>query len=134
MDLRYGVPLVINLFRYYFFQTNADDILHNFDDHLPILNITATPNKIWVIVAIIILVFLFTSIKLSLTTHDHQPPLIVIQVLVGEFSGPLAISLAASTFLPQPHYFWVNNCIIIVCVSPLFGWIKALCTVYTVTI
>ena len=60
-----------------------------------------------ILAAFLLLVFLFTFIRLPLTVHPE------LTVRAGCFSGPLICSLLASIILPPP-LFWVVNLLIVI--------------------
>jgi hypothetical protein len=70
--------------------------------------------KVCVFLAIAILVFLFTSVKLPLTITVEPP-----QWRAGDFSSPLTLSFLASLFLPSPLFWFVFPMLVIL--SPWYG-------------
>ena len=98
VDLRYVVPALINIGKPWVQQPNL------------ISNEMFV--KVCLFLAISIIVFLFTSVKLPLCV---EPP----QLRAGDFSSPLTLSFLASLFLPSPLFWFVFPMLVIL--SPWYG-------------
>ena len=114
VDLRYVVPPLINITLWLLMpQPKPSPQPPNIYNEIFVMA--------YLSLAISILLFLFTSVKLPLTVEPlHLRP--------GDFSAPLTLSLLASLFLPSPLFWFVFP--ILVILSPwyemLWGVLKRL--------
>ncbi|KAE8055568.1 hypothetical protein FH972_012398 [Carpinus fangiana] len=109
-DLRYVVPPLVNLTLLLFIPQPKPPNIYNEIFVMACLSL-----------AIAVLLFLFTSVKLPLTVG-------ALQLRAGDFSAPLTLSLLASIFFPSPLFWFVFP--ILVILSPwyemLWGVLKRL--------
>lgn len=113
IDLRYTIPLLINLTLLLLQKSQVKPWDQNCASET---HLHTTLKMTTLLLAIVILLFLFTSIKLQLDVLVTTRP---ICLRAGDFSGAVAISLLASFIFPPPHFFVAY--FLIICISPRYG-------------
>ncbi|KAL5748359.1 hypothetical protein ACOSQ2_025656 [Xanthoceras sorbifolium] len=113
IDLRYLFPPLVNIFLFIFLTSQGGSSFYYWDqdDAVDILQYPILKLPFFILAVLLLLFFLFTSIKLPLTAEP-------LRLRAGNFSALLAVAILASIILP-PSLYWFAYLLLII-ISPWY--------------